>query len=737
MAVFDGTTQLGTATADANGAWSFTTGTLANGAHSFTATDTDAAGNTSAASAALAVTVDTVAPNAPVIAGDTIINTNEVNLTGTAEANSTVTVYDGTTKLGTATADGNGAWSFTTGQLSSGTHAFTATATDAAGNTSAASQVVDPVINPQPPAIVAFSPDSGTLADGITNATTLTLTGTAAANSTITVYDGTTQLGTATSDGGGAWSFTTGTLMNGSHSFTATDTVSGATSAVSAALAVIVDTVAPAVTASLATDTGSSSTDKITANDTLTGSGDPNAVVHFTVDGKAIAGTATANASGVWSYTPTGLADGSHTIVASETDAAGNTGTASLTFTFDTIPPATTIADIVQKATSNSNSRNNTVTTTVSGTSDVGSVVTLYEGTKVLGTTAVNNSGQWSISLNNLSNTVHNFTAVATDAAGNTGALSQVAILGTTGSDKIAGVAGGDTIVGNGGADNFTAGAGNDTFVFNPRFGRDTVSKFDLNHDVLSFDPTLFANVASVLSHTHDVSGNAVITFDSADTVTLVGITTAQLSANQNAIQIIGAGPSAPAITSFSPNSGTAGDSITNATTLTLTGSAAANSTVTIYDGTTNLGTATANGSGAWSLTTGSLVNGSHSFTATGTVSGASSTMASAAFSVTVDTVAPNAPSITGESIVNANQMNLIGTAEANSTVTVYDGTTKLGTATANANGAWSFTTAKLSSRNPFVHSHRDRRRGQFQPSLAGRRSADCRATLDCLLLAG
>ena len=116
-------------------------------------------------------------------------------------------------------------------------------------------------------------------------------------------------------------------------------------------------------------------------------------------------------------------------------------------------------------------------------------MVTLYEGTKVLGTTAVNNSGQWSISLNNLSNTVHNFTAAATDAAGNTGALSQVAILGTTGSDKIAGVAGGDTIVGNGGADNFTAGAGNDTFVFNPHFGRDTVSNFDLNHDVLNFDP--------------------------------------------------------------------------------------------------------------------------------------------------------------------------------------------------------------------------------------------------------
>ena len=335
----------------------------------------------------MAVTVDTVAPNAPVIAGDSIINTNEVNLTGTAEANSTVTVYDGTTKLGTATADGNGAWSFTTGQLSSGNHAFTATATDAAGNTSAASQAVDPIINLQPPAIVAFSPDSGTLADGITSATTLTLTGTAAANSTITVYDGTTQLGTATSDGSGAWSFTTGTLVNGSHSFTATDTVSGATSTASGALAVIVDTVAPAVSASLASDTGSSLSDKVTSNDTLTGSGDPNAVVHFTVDGKAIANTATANASGVWAFTPTGLADGSHTIVASETDAAGNIGTTSLTFTLDTKAPA--IVEGLATDTGSSSTDKITSNDTLTGSGDPNAVVHFtVDGNAIAGTAA-------------------------------------------------------------------------------------------------------------------------------------------------------------------------------------------------------------------------------------------------------------------------------------------------------------------------------------------------------------
>ena len=47
------------------------------------------------------------------------------------------------------------------------------------------------------PTIASFSPDSGTVGDGITNATVLTLTGTATASSTVNVYDGATLLGTA------------------------------------------------------------------------------------------------------------------------------------------------------------------------------------------------------------------------------------------------------------------------------------------------------------------------------------------------------------------------------------------------------------------------------------------------------------------------------------------------------------------------------------------------------------
>src|SRR6516164_7314185 len=55
------------------------------------------------------------------------------------------------------------------------------------------------------PTIVAFSNDSGIIGDHITNDSTLTLTGTAEANSTVKVSDGTTPH-VAAANGTGAWS---------------------------------------------------------------------------------------------------------------------------------------------------------------------------------------------------------------------------------------------------------------------------------------------------------------------------------------------------------------------------------------------------------------------------------------------------------------------------------------------------------------------------------------------------
>ncbi len=93
------------------------------------------------------------------MAGDGITNDNTLVLTGTAEAGSTVQVYDGATLLGTAMANGSGAWSFATATLADGAHSFTAKATDAAGNTSSSSAALPVTIDtaaPERPTISAF-----------------------------------------------------------------------------------------------------------------------------------------------------------------------------------------------------------------------------------------------------------------------------------------------------------------------------------------------------------------------------------------------------------------------------------------------------------------------------------------------------------------------------------------------------------------------------------------------------
>ena len=200
--VYDGATLLGTAAASGTGAWSFSTVALPDGLHKFTATDTVAGNNTSASSAIMNVTVDTVAPVAPIIAsfstdsgmvGDHITNDNTLTLTGTAEANSTVKVFDGTTLLGSVVANGSGAGVIRRQHWSNGAHSLTATAIDAAGNTGVASAALSVTIDttaPNAPVIMG---------DAIVNTDRVMLTGTAEANSKVTVFDGGTLLGAATS----------------------------------------------------------------------------------------------------------------------------------------------------------------------------------------------------------------------------------------------------------------------------------------------------------------------------------------------------------------------------------------------------------------------------------------------------------------------------------------------------------------------------------------------------------
>jgi hypothetical protein len=91
---------------------------------------------------------DTTPPAAPTIAsftpdtgtvGDQITTANVLTLSGTAEAGNIVKLFDGSTQIGTTRANASGNWTYATAELPEGTHSFTATATDAAGNSSSGS----------------------------------------------------------------------------------------------------------------------------------------------------------------------------------------------------------------------------------------------------------------------------------------------------------------------------------------------------------------------------------------------------------------------------------------------------------------------------------------------------------------------------------------------------------------------------------------------------------------------
>lgn len=195
-----------------------------------------------------------------------------------------------------------------------------------------------------------------------------------------------------------------------------------------------VDTKAPAVTERLTSDTGVSKTDLITSNGSLSGGGDASAVVHFTVDGTTIAATAAASSTGVWTYVPTGLADGSHTMVASETDAAGNIGTATLTFTQDTTAPSAT--DIAANPANGDFDAGNTVALTVQFSDAVYATSTSYlllnDGGKALyssgtGTSALTFTYTVAAGQNTANLAVTGFSSGVTDVAGNLAVLAGTA----------------------------------------------------------------------------------------------------------------------------------------------------------------------------------------------------------------------------------------------------------------------------------------------------------------------
>ena len=748
ITVMNGSTVIGTGVVDSTGNFSIAVSPAPQDGASLTVSAADASGRTSPDAT---YNVIGTLPNLPDIPVITAINddaapltgdvkgktTNDITptLTGTAEAGSLVTIYQdgGLTPVATVTADGSGNWSYTPAALGEGLHSFEVTATlngATSGRSPAASVTVD-LTAPGTPTIGAViddvGPGTGPLTNGqTTNDNQPTLTGTGAVGDTISVYNNGTLLGSAVVGNTGTWSFTPPSpLAEGTHVLTIRETdPAGNQSAPSAGFTVVVDTVSttPVIT-NVTDDVGNSATTVVSgtptndATPTLSGTAEANSVVTI-FDGGTQIGVVTADGTGAWTFTPdTALAEGSHSFTAQATDPQGNVSAVSgawsvvVDLTAPTVPTLDTVNDNVPGGiTGNltSGQVTNDSTPTIGGTGQAGSTIHIMNNGTQIGTAIVDGSGNWSFTPTTpLVDGSYALRVYATDVAGNASANSSVFTftVDTAGPvvpvvtsviDDIAPVTG-------------TLTSGNTTNDARPTFNG-TGDVGSTVHVIVDGNEigTAVVNAQGNWTFTpgSDLSdGPHAITFNATDAAGNTGSTTAPFN-----LTVDTGVPSAPVISTAADNVGSvqtplsSGQS-TDDTTPTLNGTATANATVTVYENGQPIGTALADGTGAWSFTPSTpLSSGSHTWTATVTDAAGNVSPASPGFTLVVDTTAPNAPvisqaiddvgSITGP--ITSGQTTddtvprLVGTSEPFATVNIYEGTTLVGTGTADGTGNWS-----------------------------------------------
>ncbi|WP_121159633.1 Ig-like domain-containing protein [Pseudomonas aeruginosa] len=671
---------IGQTSADANGNWSFTPGSQLPDGTVVNVVARDAAGNSSPATS---ITVDGVAPSAPVVEPS-----NGSELSGTAEPGSSVTLTDGNgNPIGQTTADANGNWSFTPSTpLPDGT-VVNVVARDAAGNSSPPASVTVDAVAPATPTV---DPSNGT-----------TLSGTAEPGATVTLTDGNgNPIGQVTADGSGNWTFTPSTpLPNGTVvNATATDPSGNASSPAS----VTVDAVAPA-TPVVNPSNGT----------TLSGTAEPGATVTLTDGNGNPIGQVTADGSGNWSFTPTTPLPNGTVVNATATDASGNTSAGS-SVTVDSVAPATPVI-------------NPSNGTTLSGTAEPGSSVTLTDGNgNPIGQVTADGSGNWSFTPSTplADGTVVN--ATATDPAGNTSGQGSTTVDGvapttptvnlSNGSSLSGTAEPGSTVIltdGNGNpiAEVTADGSGNWTYTPSTPIANGTVV------NVVAQDAA--GNSSPGASVTVDSQAPAAPVLNPSNGTTLSGTaepgaTVSLTDGNGNPIGQVTADGSGN--WSFTPGTPLANGTVVNATARDPTGNTSApasttvdsvapaapvvnpsngaeisgtaepGATVTLTDGSGNpIGQVTADGSGNWSFTPstpladGTVVNATATDPA-GNTGGQGST--------TVDAIAPATPTVN-----LSNGSSLGGTAEPGSTVILTDGNgNPIAEVTADGSGNWTYT---------------------------------------------
>ncbi len=690
------TVPAGTITAQGNGTFNVTAGL------------TDAAGNVGANSTATSVTVDTAAPTATVaitaIATDSGASssdfiTNDTTLTvsgthGSLGAGETVQVSsDGGASWANVTASTATDWSYTDPTTHGTSFTYQVRIVDTVGNVGAntASQAVTiDTATPAAPSITSIPENGGgginaaEASDGTPVVVGLAGTG-AAAGDTLTINWG-SQTVTYTllaADVAGNSATVTVPLATitaqGQGTFDVTARLTDAAGNVgtnSTATSVTVDAAAPtaavAITA-IATDSGASSSDFITNDTTLTVSGTHGSLgsgekVQVSSDGGANWVDATSTAS-TWSYTDPTTHATSFTYQARIVDAVGNVdiNTASQAVTIDTAAPTAAVAITAIDTDSGASSSDfvtKDTTLTVSGTHGAlgaGETVQVSSDGGANWANAISTAGTWSYTDPTTHGTSFIYQVRIVDAAGNLDAnTASQAVTIDTAAPAAPSITAIPENADGGGIDPSEASDGTPVVVALAGTGAAAGDTLSINWGSQTVNYTLLAgdilgNSATVTVPAATIAAQGLGTFDVTARLTDIA---GNASSNSTAISVnvisvdVVAPRAAVAITAIASDSGaSSSDFVTNDTILTVSGThgiLGPNEKVQVSsDGGASWFDVTTSTVGTWSYADPTQHLTSFTYQARIVDNSRNVDANTASQAVTIDTVAPNAPSIT------------------------------------------------------------------------------------------
>ncbi|MEJ7500266.1 Ig-like domain-containing protein [Staphylococcus pasteuri] len=616
----DGTTATGTADDDGNYTINIPSSEDLKGGETLPVTATDKDGNKS--DPATTTVADTTAPDAPTV---NPVTSDDTQITGKAEPNSTVTVTfpDGKTASATTDADGNYVINIPSSEDLKGGETLPVTSTDKAGNTSdKATTTVTDTTAPDVPTINSVTSEDKTI------------TGTAEPNSTVTVTfpDGTTATGTADDEGNYVIDIPANEDLKGGETLpvTATDKA-GNTS--DKATTTVTDTTAPTVP----------SVNPVTSDDTqITGKAEPGSTVTVTFpDGTTATGTTDDNGNYVINIPANEDLKGGETLPVTATDKDGNKSEPATTVVTDTTAPS---VPTVNPVTSEDK--------TITGKAEPGSTVTVTfpDGTTATGTTDDNGNYVINIPANEDLKGGETLPVTATDKDGNKSDKATTTVADTTA----------PTVP-----------------TVNPVTSEDKTitGKAEPGSTVTVTFPD-----GTTATGTADDNGNYVIDIPSNEDLkggeTLPVTSTDKDGNKSDPATTVVADTTAPTVPTVNP---------VTSEDKTITGTAEPNSrvTVTFPDGNTASATTDADGNYVIDIPSNEDLKGGETLPVTATDKDGNTS--EPATTVVTDTTAPTVPTVNP---VTSEDKTITGTAEPNSTVTVTfpDGTTATGTADADGN---------------------------------------------------